>query len=224
LQKAIKRARRYIYIEDQYLWYAKLGTELFDALTANPELRVIIVLDGSTTFIAPEYYARGDRARYLVLRPLHDNFPNRVHVFTLAISHHMSTAKIYKLHSKLIIVDDIFATVGSANMGQRSMTHDSELNVFVLDGRIEDGARKFARDLRIRLWAEHLGLYDAKYGMSVPRLIMGDLDRAITRLVTTPNTGPYGSRLVPYDYSLGAGTAPLPEFETLLDPDGSTPP
>ncbi len=51
------------------------------------------------------------------------------------------------------VVDDRWATVGSANLNSRSMSHDAELNLAVLD-------QAFARGLRLSLWAEHLGLLD----------------------------------------------------------------
>ncbi|WP_256253335.1 phospholipase D-like domain-containing protein, partial [Burkholderia ubonensis] len=33
------------------------------------------------------------------------------------------------IHSKLMIIDDVFVTVGSANLNQRSMATDSEINI-----------------------------------------------------------------------------------------------
>lgn len=49
------------------------------------------------------------------------------------------------IHSKLMLVDDIFMTLGSANLNQRSMAVDSEINIATVDRRV-------ARDLRKRVW------------------------------------------------------------------------
>ena len=42
----------------------------------------------------------------------------------------MAYREIY-IHSKLMIIDDVFLTVGSANLNQRSMASDSEINIGV---------------------------------------------------------------------------------------------
>ena len=49
------------------------------------------------------------------------------------------------IHSKLMLVDDVFMTLGSANLNQRSMAVDSEINIATDDYRV-------ARDLRKRVW------------------------------------------------------------------------
>ena len=70
------------------------------------------------------------------------------------------------MHAKVCVVDDVWATIGSDNLNRRSWSHDSELNIAVLDetlderdprdpGGLGDGARLFARDLRLQLWREH---------------------------------------------------------------------
>ena len=53
------------------------------------------------------------------------------------------------VHAKLMIVDDRWLTVGSANLNEHSLFNDSEVNVVVQD-------EELARDTRLRLWAEHL--------------------------------------------------------------------
>jgi phosphatidylserine/phosphatidylglycerophosphate/cardiolipin synthase-like enzyme len=55
------------------------------------------------------------------------------------------------VHSKVCVLDDAWACVGSDNFNRRSWTHDSELSCAVMDA---DGV--FARDLRLRLLREHL--------------------------------------------------------------------
>lgn len=54
------------------------------------------------------------------------------------------------IHSKLMLVDDVFMTLGSANLNQRSMAVDSEINITTVDSRV-------AQDLRKRVWRMHSG-------------------------------------------------------------------
>ena len=75
------------------------------------------------------------------------------------------------VHAKVCVIDDVWAAVGSDNFNRRSWSHDSEVSCAVLDqtrdsrepqdpAGLGDGARRFARDLRLRLWREHLGRSD----------------------------------------------------------------
>ncbi|CAI9103469.1 OLC1v1001952C1 [Oldenlandia corymbosa var. corymbosa] len=77
------------------------------------------------------------------------------------------TSQVY-VHSKVMIVDDRIALVGSANINDRSLlgSRDSEIGVVIEDKTFVDSvmngeswkAGKFSSSLRISLWAEHLGL------------------------------------------------------------------
>ncbi|XP_035817227.1 phospholipase D family protein isoform X2 [Zea mays] len=77
------------------------------------------------------------------------------------------TNQIY-VHSKLMIIDDRMALIGSANINDRSLlgSRDSEIGIIIEDkevvSSIMDGrpweAGKFSLSLRLSLWAEHLGL------------------------------------------------------------------
>jgi hypothetical protein len=81
----------------------------------------------------------------------------------------MIRSNLVYVHSKLMIIDDVALTMGSANINDRSMTgyRDSELNVAVLGQRDKEmnlGSRKWRGNGRIQefrqnLWKEHLGRF-----------------------------------------------------------------
>ena len=73
------------------------------------------------------------------------------------------------VHAKICIVDDVWLTCGSDNFNRRSWTNDSELTCAVIDPNQDkrephdltgrgDGARVLARELRMQVWSEHLGV------------------------------------------------------------------
>lgn len=163
-RKAIRRARGLVYVEDQFLWSAEVARTFADALRANPGLRLIAVV--------PRFF---DQAGTLTLRPnqvgrekavkvLLDAAPDRVAIYD--VENHQGVP-VY-VHAKVSVIDDVWASVGSDNFNRRSWSHDSEVACAVLDTErdprepadpagLGDGARPFARNLRLRLWREHLG-------------------------------------------------------------------
>ena len=80
----------------------------------------------------------------------------------------MPKTEIIYIHSKLMIVDDLYVICGSANINDRSMkgSRDSEFAVLIKERRTDFSlmnnknfkAAKFATSLRKALMAEHLGL------------------------------------------------------------------
>jgi phosphatidylserine/phosphatidylglycerophosphate/cardiolipin synthase-like enzyme len=162
--KAFDRARSLLYVEDQYLWSEEIAALYERALIQAPELRVIVVVprhpDRNGTVSGP-----ANRVGQLALMDrIRRAGGDRVLVTDLE---NEAGDAIY-VHAKTVIVDDVFAVVGSDNMNRRSWTHDSELSLAVLDEErdereprdpagLGDGARRFARELRLRLWREHLG-------------------------------------------------------------------
>jgi phosphatidylserine/phosphatidylglycerophosphate/cardiolipin synthase-like enzyme len=163
-EKALRRARRLIYIEDQFLWSNEVMKSFVKALTSNPDLHLIAVV--------PRYF---DQAGALTLPPnqvgreqavhaLLDAGGDRVAVFDIENVHGVP---VY-VHAKVCVIDDVWTSVGSDNFNRRSWGHDSEIACAVMDDErdpraptdpagLGDGARKYARDLRLRLWREHLG-------------------------------------------------------------------
>jgi phosphatidylserine/phosphatidylglycerophosphate/cardiolipin synthase-like enzyme len=162
--KALWRARRLVYLEDQYLWSEDIARALADALRRSPALRLVAVVprypdqDGRLT--GPPNRI-GQQAAIDLVRAAGGE---RVAVYDLE---NEAGTPIY-VHAKVCVIDDVWAAVGSDNFNRRSWTHDAELSAAVLDetrdqreprdpAGLGDGARVFARDLRLRLWREHLG-------------------------------------------------------------------
>lgn len=154
--KAISLAQDYIYIEDQYFVAYEVAAALEAALQRSAQLRIIVVVP-----LAPDSLARNFNFHQHVLIERLKNGPNGAR---FAIYHLVNTTttihageQVY-VHAKSIIIDDVWAEIGSINMNRRSMTHNSELVVAVVDSTLIDGVCLFARELRLTLWAEHLGL------------------------------------------------------------------
>jgi phosphatidylserine/phosphatidylglycerophosphate/cardiolipin synthase-like enzyme len=163
-RKAIGRARRLIYFEDQFLWSTEVARTFAAALVASPSLHLIAVV--------PRFF---DQAGTLTLRPnqvgreqavqvLLDAAGDRVAIYDIE---NIAGVPVY-VHAKVSVIDDVWASVGSDNFNRRSWSHDSEIACAVLDDErdprepldpagLGDGARKYARDLRLQLAREHLG-------------------------------------------------------------------
>jgi phosphatidylserine/phosphatidylglycerophosphate/cardiolipin synthase-like enzyme len=142
--KAIARAERVVYVEDQYFWGHGVAEPFESALRSHPELRVIVVIplvpDIAGLNRVPQYLGR-ERALIHLQRVA----PGRVAAYGL--ENHAGTP-VY-VHAKVCVIDDVWASTGSDNFNRRSWTHDSELSAVVLD-------HDYARSLRLTLAAEHL--------------------------------------------------------------------
>ncbi len=62
------------------------------------------------------------------------------------------------VHAKIMIVDDVFMTIGSANLNRRGLFHDGECNIFSVPETLKVGPDNPIRRLRHELWAEMLNL------------------------------------------------------------------
>jgi phosphatidylserine/phosphatidylglycerophosphate/cardiolipin synthase-like enzyme len=161
--KVIRRARRLIYLEDQYMWSAQVAELFAQALRDNPELRMVVVVprypDVDGRFALPPNLIGREQAIEVCRRAGGE----RLHV--LDVENHAGVP-VY-VHAKVCVVDDTWASVGSDNFNRRSWSHDSELSCAVLDTERDErapadprgtgeGARRFARELRLTLLREHL--------------------------------------------------------------------
>jgi len=163
--KAFGLSRTLLYIEDQYLWSRTVARGIADALQRNPQLHVIVVVPRYPDSDGPLAGPPSRIGQIDAIRMLRRAAPGRFAAFDLE---NAAGTPIY-VHAKICIADDVWMTCGSDNFNRRSWTSDSELTCAVLDttpddrepddeGRSGARPRRLPRDLRMELWAEHLGV------------------------------------------------------------------
>jgi phosphatidylserine/phosphatidylglycerophosphate/cardiolipin synthase-like enzyme len=159
-----ERARSLIYLEDQYFWSGRVASLLAETLDNTPTLRAIVVVP---RFPEKDGRLSGPPNRIGQLKAIdkvREAGGDRVAFYNIE---NLAGCPIY-VHAKVCIVDDVWAAIGSDNVNLRSWTHDSELSCAIVDSTrdereptdpagLGDGARRFARDLRLELWREHIG-------------------------------------------------------------------
>jgi phosphatidylserine/phosphatidylglycerophosphate/cardiolipin synthase-like enzyme len=150
IREAIAGAQRFIYFEDQYLVSGHISIWLLQHLHHIEHLTMLTTPDAYVEGIFEMGPGLATR-RNEFLKPLMKAFPEKVHVFTLKGDG--PEAMHSYVHSKVWIIDDVYALVGSANCNRRSLTHDSEVIAGIYD---VDWVKKF----RIALWSELLGMPD----------------------------------------------------------------
>ncbi len=157
----IAAARRYIYLENQYFTAQSLGEALAARLAEpqGPEVVVVLRLGSSGWLEARTMEA----LRTVLLHKLRaaDRF-GRLHA-CYPSTEGASTETCCDVHSKLMIVDDEWLRVGSANFANRSLGLDTECDL-AIEARGESLTRAAIASVRDSLLAEHLdvGVQDVR--------------------------------------------------------------
>ncbi len=144
---AIKSARRTIYMENQYVEVLEIVEALHDALERGVE---VVLLMPAVPVLSPDAYESPERKTFVGARSSLGNYHN----FTLAGIAGLGAdgrRKSVYVHSKLMLIDDEWATVGSANLHRFSMFGNAELNAAIY-------SPESIRAFRVALFEEHLAL------------------------------------------------------------------
>jgi phospholipase D1/2 len=150
----IASARRSLYIESQYLTCSRFARALAKALRRNPALEAIIVGPFNYRGRLETTVMTAGRARVArILRKA--RVADRLLMAAPRIEHEGRVADPH-VHSKVMIVDDRYLRVGSANLCNRSMGTDTECDL-VISAEDNEVARRGVRQLRDQLIAEHCG-------------------------------------------------------------------
>jgi phosphatidylserine/phosphatidylglycerophosphate/cardiolipin synthase-like enzyme/uncharacterized membrane protein YdjX (TVP38/TMEM64 family) len=151
--EAIAAARRWIYLESQYLTSAAVGAALARRLADADGPEIVVVLPREEHGWLEQSSMGVMRAR-LVRRLVDSDRHGRLRLY------HPTAPDLggdcINVHAKVMVVDDSLARVGSANLSNRSMGLDSECDL-ILDAALDARAGAAIAGLRNRLLAEHLG-------------------------------------------------------------------
>jgi phosphatidylserine/phosphatidylglycerophosphate/cardiolipin synthase-like enzyme len=148
---AIGLAEAFIYIENQYLREQAIADAIVAQHKKQKGLRTLIVLPD----VAEELLAgKGDPLtnvgaflQHDALEAMKKAIGANLGLFTMK---RPKDAKLVYVHAKVLIVDDVYANLGSANANPRSFRMDTELNLAWHDPTT-------VRQFRTALWKEQLG-------------------------------------------------------------------
>jgi len=149
---AIRHAESIIYIENQYFTAPAIADALAEQLRRPQGAEITVVLPKQTDGWLSQHTMDVLRVRQ-IRRLIEIDHGKRLRVF-YPDAPGLEDAPI-NVHAKVMVVDESLATVGSANLNNRSMGLDSECNI-VIEGDNENAKRGIA-GFRNRLLAEHLG-------------------------------------------------------------------
>jgi phospholipase D1/2 len=162
----IAAARRYIYIENQYLTSAAVGDALASRLKEREGPNVVIVQPKSKTGWLEKYTMEVLRSR-LLNRLRANDVHNRLGVFYPHVPG-LGEGECVIVHAKLMIADDRLLRVGSSNISNRSMGLDSECDLLI-DAVGDADAERAVRACLFRLLAEHSGREEKEVREAIDR-------------------------------------------------------
>jgi phosphatidylserine/phosphatidylglycerophosphate/cardiolipin synthase-like enzyme len=208
----IRNARHFIYLENQYLWAPEVVDALCEAIDRKRDgpFRVILVLP------AKAYTGKYDNDQHV--RYLHgvDDGRGIFHAYSLYAGGVAIGARSYHylpiyVHAKVCIADDEWVSVGSANLNRRGLATDTEMNVHGI-------APAVARSLRVRLWAEHLGMTEADIEAADPIALVDGAWRSAARTTEArmrTSAYPPPGKAHPYIYGHNPGSRVLDAMQAL---------
>lgn len=175
----VAAAQRCIYIENQYFTSNVLADALATRLAESDGPEVIAVLRLSTQgwLEAPTMGS----LRTVTLKKLREaDRYGRFHAYYPHIPG-LPEGQCCDLHSKLLIVDDEYLRIGSANFSNRSMGLDTECDI-AIEARGEERVAHAIRDFRNQLLGEHLNVPPARVHEAVEEV--GSISGAVEKLTS----------------------------------------
>jgi uncharacterized membrane protein YdjX (TVP38/TMEM64 family) len=160
--EAIAAAKKFIYIENQYLTSMAVARALKKILQQDKGPEIVLVLPRKASGWLEQSTMDAIRARILNQLDQVDH-KNRLRVLYPVLA---DGQKSLYVHAKTMVVDDHLVVVGSANLSNRSMGLDSECSLVIeSEGKAE--TTEALASFRNRLLAEHLDTSTANIHKSI---------------------------------------------------------
>jgi hypothetical protein len=150
---AVRNAEQFIFIEDQYFRIPMLHDTILERMSAKPDLRLVVITKPVSEWVDP-----GCAQTHLAHQLFAATFPDRymtlqLRAFDTQVTWGWDETKAHfvdiDVHSKVLIVDDVFASIGSANKNNRGIVYEGELNVAIV-------GEQSVRPLRRRIFSNLL--------------------------------------------------------------------
>ncbi len=186
----IATARNYIYIENQYFTANSVGDAIEASLKQPQGPEIVVVLRLLSHGWLEEMTMQMLRTK-LIRRLREADRHGRFHVYYPHITG-LADGTCIDVHAKMILIDDEWLRIGSANLANRSMGMDTECDLTVAAGG-DPLKQATLKKLRVQLLAEHLGREPAEIEhafsreMSAAQIIeqLKQPDRALLELPDT---------------------------------------
>ena len=149
LLRAIGEARDFIYIEDQYFRAPLLYDAIVARMEAVPSLVLVVVTKPVSEWVDPGCWQTA-----LAYERFTTRFPDRFRIYrmrafdwvrtdcTLCRDETEAHFVDIDVHSKMVIIDDLYLEVGSCNSNNRGLLYEGELSVAVVDEAWVSAARR----------------------------------------------------------------------------------
>jgi phosphatidylserine/phosphatidylglycerophosphate/cardiolipin synthase-like enzyme/uncharacterized membrane protein YdjX (TVP38/TMEM64 family) len=209
----IGRARRHIYIENQYFTSHKIADALAARLAERDGPEIVLVVRLLSHGWLEEHTMEVLRTQNIKKLIAADR-SNRFRVYYPHVPE-LKEGTCIDIHSKVLAVDDEWLRIGSANICNRSMGLDTECDI-TFEARGEARTARAIRDFRNRLLGEHLGKKPAEVQRQFER--SGGLHAAIAALQGDERTLKRLEKLPEWsDAVISAASVADPEELTALD-------
>jgi phosphatidylserine/phosphatidylglycerophosphate/cardiolipin synthase-like enzyme len=179
--RALSNAKRLVYIEDQYFRSTHLSEALAEAARKNDKLSILAI--SSEAQANHPLVGTWNHACFERIKEVRPDFS--LYSLRVACRDGRGKRRVVEVdhHGKLLIVDDVFLSVGSCNANDRGFEYEGECNLAVYDPALVSALRR-------ELFCDYLQR-DERLGQSIERDVEIFREHAERNAVRPPDVCPH---------------------------------